>query len=132
MHDSGGDVAAVSAANDALYRAFESGELASMDEVWEHSDRVSCTHPGMPAVHGWDAVRLSWEAILNGGGVPQFILTEDHVTVVGDAAWVVGVENMILPGGSGAGSVVNTFVRSDDGWLMVGHHGGAISRPAIG
>lgn len=132
MDDSGGDAAAVSAANDAFYRAFEGAELAAMDRVWEHSDRVSCTHPGMPAVHGWDAVRLSWEAILGGGGVPQFIVTEEQVTVVGDAAWVVGVENMILPGGSGAGSVVNTFVRGDQGWLMVGHHGAPISRPAIG
>ena len=52
--------------------------------------------------------------------------------MVGDAAWVVGVEYMLLPGTSGAGSVVNTFVRSAEGWLMVGHHGAPISRPAIG
>lgn len=131
MDDIGGDVAAVTAANDAFYRAFESGELAAMDRVWEHSERVSCTHPGMPAVHGWDAVRRSWQAILGGGAVPQFIVTEERVTVVGDAAWVVGVENMILPGGSGAGSVVNTFVRGGRGWLMVGHHGAPISRPPV-
>ena len=63
MDDTGGDVAAVAAANAAFYRAFESGEMAAMDAVWEHSDRVSCTHPGMPAVHGWEAVRTGWQAI---------------------------------------------------------------------
>ena len=131
MEDTGGDVAAVAAANAAFYRAFESGELAAMDEVWEHSDRVSCTHPGMPAVSGWTAVRHSWAAILAGGGVPQFIVTEEHVQVVGDVGWVVAVENMILPGGSGAGSVVNWFVRGAEGWLMIGHHGAPISRPPI-
>ena len=131
MDDTGGDVAAVAAANAAFYRAFESGALAQMDAVWEHSDRVSCTHPGMPAVHGWPAVRAGWQAILAGGGVPQFIITEERVTVAGDAAWVVGVENMLLPGVSGAGSVINLFVRGDHGWLMVGHHGAPITRPAV-
>ncbi|MEC8068528.1 MAG: nuclear transport factor 2 family protein, partial [Actinomycetota bacterium] len=42
------DVNAVLAANAAFYDAHESRDLAAMQAVWEHSDRVACTHPGWP------------------------------------------------------------------------------------
>lgn len=132
MTDTGGDIASVGAANAAFYRVFESGRLEDMEAVWEHSDRVACTHPGMPTLRGWPLVRSSWDAILSGGQVPQFIITEAQVEVVGDIGWVTAVENMILDGGSAAGSVVNWFAREDQGWTMIGHHGAPISRPAFG
>ena len=45
--------APVRAANAAFYTAFEGGDLDAMADVWEHSDRVSVTHPGWPTLHGW-------------------------------------------------------------------------------
>ena len=42
------DTHAVLAANAAFYEAHESRDVAAMHAVWEHSDRVACTHPGWP------------------------------------------------------------------------------------
>lgn len=126
------DIEAVRAANVAFYDAFEASDADAMASIWEHSDRVSCTHPGAPTVHGWSAVDAAWRLILGAGNVPQFIITEERIEVVGDVGWVAAVENMIVSGASGAGSVVNWFVRADQEWRLVGHHGAPISRPPIG
>ena len=46
------DEAAVRAANQAFYAAFEARDLDAMSDVWEHADRISCTHPGWRTLHG--------------------------------------------------------------------------------
>lgn len=129
----GDDVAAVGEVNTAFYAAFESGDVDAMATLWEHSPRVACTHPGAPTVFGWSEVERTWRAILSGSSIPQFIITEARIEVVGDAAWVTAVENMIVGEASGAVSAVNWFVRDAQGsWSMVGHHGAPITRPSVG
>ena len=57
----------------------------------------------------------------------QFILTDVHVAVAGDLAWVSLDENVI---GEQLGTTVatlNLFVRAADRWLMVAHHGSAVA-----
>ena len=128
-----GDSERVSACNAAFYDAFETGDMRAMASAWEHSDRVSCTHPGTPILRGWPAVEQSWRLLLGSpSGRPQFILTEEAVEVVGDVAWVTLVENMIIGDRSAATTAVNWFVRNDDDWQLVGHHGAPIERPPIG
>lgn len=127
------DCQQVSASNAAFYHAFETADMAAMESAWEHSDRVSCTHPGTPILRGWPAVEQSWRLLLSSpSGCPQFILTEEAVDVVGDVAWVTLVENMIIGDRSAAATAVNWFVRADDEWHLVGHHGAPIERPTIG
>ena len=72
------DEAAVRAANQAFYDAFEARDLDAMSDVWEHSDRVSCTHPGWRTLHGWGAVSGSWFALFGGPSPLQFILTDER------------------------------------------------------
>ena len=43
----------VTQANRMFYEAFESLDIAKMDEVWAHLDYVTCVHPG------W-ALRSEW------------------------------------------------------------------------
>jgi ketosteroid isomerase-like protein len=116
-------------ANDAFYVAFEAGAMAAMVDLWDHSDEVICTHPGMPTVRGWDEVRLSWEQILRHGGQMQFIVTDERVVVYGDVGWVTCTENIIgADGPRGTVCALNLFARSREGaWLMVGHHGGGVA-----
>src|SRR6266540_761712 len=104
--------------------------LAALARVWEHSDRVVCTHPGWPILRGWPAVYESWRAILEGGGALQFILTDVHAAVQGDVAWVSLDENLIAPtGASGTVAALNLFARADgDAWLLVAHHGSSVVR----
>ena len=113
--------------NQAFYEAFEERNLDAMSDLWEHSDRVTCTHPGWAVLRGWGAVAASWVAIFQGPQRIQFILTDAQVEVAGDLGWVTLDENII---GADAGSMVsalNLFVRVDEGWRLVAHHGSAIA-----
>src|SRR2546421_709306 len=51
------EAAAVQAANQAFYRAFEALDLAAMDAVWAHEGACTCLHPGWPLCNGWAQVR---------------------------------------------------------------------------
>jgi len=124
MHDIGH---AVLAANRAFYDAHEQRDLAAMQAVWEHSDRVVCIHPGWPILRTWPVVEASWQRILAGPGRNQFIVTNDEVIVI-DArtAWVTLDENIVQGGSTGTIAATNVFVRHDDGWKLVHHHGSPV------
>ncbi len=120
------DDRAVSAANQAFYQAFESADLDAMSDLWEHSDRVSCAHPGWTLLRGWASVAASWAALFQSPERLQFILTNEQVVVEGNAGWVTVDENII---GAEAATVtsINLFVRSGTRWQMVGHHGSVVA-----
>lgn len=116
------------AVNGDFYRSLESADMELMSSLWQHSDQVSCAHPGRPAIVGWDEVRVSWEAIFSFGGNPQVIATEERVVVRGPVGWVTLTENMISDGHTGAATAVNIF-EYDGGlarWQMVAHHAGPV------
>ena len=46
------DLEAVLEANQAFYEAFEARDIDAMSELWEHTDRVVCTHPGSATLAG--------------------------------------------------------------------------------
>lgn len=120
------DRLAVLAANQAFYDAFEAGSKEALFEVWEHSDRVQCTHPGWPILRGWDDVGESWAAIIDGPQELQFVLTNERVEVEGDVGWVTVDENLLSNMGGGTVSAINVFTRMADGWKMVSHHGSSV------
>jgi ketosteroid isomerase-like protein len=121
------DEAAVRAANRAFYDAFEARDIDAMSDVWEHGDRVACTHPGWRTLRGWGAVSASWFALFRGPNPLQFILTEEIVSVAGDSAWVTVDENLIGADGGGTVASLNLFVRSGARWRLVAHHGSAVA-----
>lgn len=119
---------AVSAANAAFYAAHEARDLHAMQAVWEHSERVVCTHPGWPILRGWEAVLESWRRILDGPGRNQFIITNEVVEVVDGVAWVTCDENLVSSGMTGTVAATNVFAQADDGrWLLVNHHGSGVA-----
>ena len=112
----------VLAANRSFYEAFEARDLGAMSDVWEHSDRVTCTHPGWTRLDGWGSISASFYALFGNGAPIQFILTNERVEVAGDTAWVVAEEN-ILGDDAGATAVgLNLFVRDRTAWKLVAHH----------
>lgn len=125
--------------NRAFYAAFEARDVAAMAEVWECSERATVTHPGWPTLHTWDEVAESWRRIFAGTPYIQFFLTDEHVQVVGDVAWVTLFENILQEvGGSGSRNpesslgdarvaATNVFVRDDGRWRMVVHHGSPVA-----
>lgn len=96
-----------------------------MSELWEHSDRVVCTHPGWQVLRGWGSVGASWVALFQGPSL-QFILTNERLEVEGDTAWVTVDENIIGDQQGATVNALNLFVRGDDGWRMVAHHGSSV------
>ena len=121
------DQSAVRSANRRFYDAFEARDLDRMSDVWEHSDRIECTHPGWRTLHGWGAVSGSWFALFGGPSPLQFILTNEVVTVAGDVAWVTVDENLIGAEGSGTVAALNLYVRDGARWSLVAHHGSAVA-----
>jgi uncharacterized protein (TIGR02246 family) len=129
------DVAAVNA---AYYAAFEARDLDAMADLWERTDRATVTHPGWPTLHGWAKVAGSWDAIFRNTPYIQFFLTDEHVDVVGDMAWVVVEENILQAVGAGGAVVqqelsearvaaINVYARTEGRWRMVVHHASPVN-----
>ena len=124
------DEAGVLAANTAFYDAFERRDLDAMSDIWEHSDRVACVHPGWSILHGWAAVSASWFALFDGPQRLQFIVTDVRAIVVGDVAWVTCNENLLDAGATQAVAATNLFERHGDRWSLLLHHGSpVVQRP---
>ena len=129
LPDADRDAHVVLAVNRAFYEAFESRDLDAMSDLWEHSDRVTCTHPGWGVLRGWGKVAASWMALFQGPQQLQFILTDERVDLEGDVAWVTVDENILEEDSGATVAAVNIFVRHPSGWKVVAHHGsGLVSR----
>jgi len=127
------DRAAVREANLRFYRAFESLDLAEMDQVWAHGSHVACVHPGWSRLHGWEEVRRSWAAIFQSTTEMRFTITDVRGEVRGDLGWVHCTEN-ILSETRGSLSITailatNVFERQAARWRLVHHHASHILAP---
>lgn len=113
-------------ANARFYRAFESQDLAEMDQVWAHGEQVRCVHPGWAMLEGWEAVRQSWEAIFKGSGEMRFTLGDVQARGSGDVGWVTCSENILsqVRGNIAVTTLLatNVFERRGGEWRMVLHH----------
>lgn len=119
-------VAAVEAANTALYEAFERADLDRMQALWDDldPDAVVCVHPGWPMLAGRGQVLRSWSAVMAGTEYVQFVLTDVRVRLQGDTAVVTCTENILADLSAPNAPVVatNVFVRRPDGWRVQSHH----------
>ena len=120
------DLAEVEQANARFYQAFETLDLARMDQVWAHGEHVQCVHPGWPLLVGWKAVRASWEAIFENTAEMRFTLSDVRAAASGGLGWVTCTENIFseVRGRLAVTSVLatNLFERGPQGWRMIHHH----------
>lgn len=104
-----------------------------MSALWEHSDRVSCTHPGWTTLRGWGAVSGSFLVLFRAAGSLQFILTNVAAEIAGDLAWVTVDENLLGDDVGGTIAALNLFVRDGDRrWRMVVHQGSPVAATVPG
>ena len=112
--------------SDAFYRAFESLELARMDDVWSHDEHVVCVHPGWNRLIGWTDVRKGFEQIFANTVDIKFRIDESSLRVSGDLAAMSVVENLrsrVADGGVvGQVLAINVFERQQGVWRIVCHH----------
>jgi hypothetical protein len=101
--------------------------MDAMSDLWEHSDRVACVHPGWNRLTGWGAVSASWFALFQNGQDLQFILTSERVDLEGDLAWVSCDENLLTDQQvAGTVAALNLFVRDGGSWRLLVHHGASV------
>jgi ketosteroid isomerase-like protein len=116
----------VLAANRVFYAAFEARDIDAMSDLWEHSDRAICVHPGWGRLTGWGAISASFFALFQNGQNLQFILTNERVDLAGDVAWVSCDENILDEQVGGTVAALNLFVRTGAEWRLVVHHGSSV------
>jgi ketosteroid isomerase-like protein len=125
------DVAAVEAANERLYSAFEAADLDAMSELWvggDHSGIARCVHPGAEVIVGRESVLRSWALLMANTEYLQFIVTETDTVVEGDLAIVTCTENVLSSGGvnrplgAGRALTTNAFMRVGEAWHIWLHH----------
>jgi ketosteroid isomerase-like protein len=119
----------VEEANNAFYRALESGMLERMDDVCARR-WVRCVHPGWDLLTGLSRVRESWEMIFESGQKLRATPSDVWVHMDADFAWVTCTENITVFNESSFDSALaaatNLFVLRDGRWLMVHHHASPI------
>ncbi|HEX2438221.1 MAG TPA: nuclear transport factor 2 family protein [Methylomirabilota bacterium] len=117
----------VEEANARFYRAFETLDIAEMDQVWIHGEHVRCVHPGWALLCGWEAIRTSWQTIFTNTQEMRFTLSDVSVSVGEELAWVTCTENILSEVGSRVSVTAilatNVFERTLEGWRLVHHHG---------
>ena len=121
------------AANQAFYDAFEARDLDAMSDVWERSERATCTHPGWATLRGWGKVASSFFTLFTGPQRVQFVLTDTHVEVAGAVGWVSLDENLLGDQGGATVAALNMFLFDPDvqRWRLVCHHGSVVSAEGL-
>lgn len=114
-------------ANEAFYRAFESLDIARMEQVWDTTEEVQCIHPGWDLLQGWAAVRDSWEGIFNNTTYMEFQITYSAVHISKDLGYIICAENITSSYGGPASEnsilATNIFQRRNGLWKIIHHHG---------
>jgi ketosteroid isomerase-like protein len=113
---------AILAANAAYYRAFATGDVATMTRVWA-DDAVSCVHPGWPPLVGRDDVIESYRGILTNQNRVRIAHQEEVAIVTGEEGRVLCIE--IVEGTALAAT--NVYRRVDGEWRMVHHQASPIA-----
>jgi hypothetical protein len=82
-------------------------------------------------LRGWSRVSASFFALFQNAEHLQFILTNEHTEVIGDAGWVSVDENILDADGATTVAAMNLFARNEEGaWRMVAHHGSPVTASA--
>ena len=118
----------VKATIDKFHAALTALDIAKMDAVWAHDDRVMLKEPPDKTVTlGWEGTRKHFEDL--GGATAELKVTQGegpHIQVQGDTAWAMGVaasEGKLKTGQVFGGPVfeADVFKKQDGRWLYVSH-----------
>src|SRR6185503_2947523 len=108
-----------------FYEALREADIGKLMAVWSDDDDIVCVHPGGPRVIGTRAIRASFEAIFERGGIPVQPGSVRRVVSLDSAVHNL-VETVTIESTEGAqqGFVVatNVYTKTTQGWRMVAHH----------
>jgi uncharacterized protein (TIGR02246 family) len=108
-----------------FYEALREADIQKLMAVWSDDDDIVCVHPGGPRTVGARAIRRSFEAIFERGGIP---VQPEQVrrTRSLDAAVHNVVETVAIHSAEGTQRAyvvaTNVYLKTALGWRMVAHH----------
>jgi uncharacterized protein (TIGR02246 family) len=108
-----------------FYEALREADIGKLMAVWADDEDIVCVHPGGPRVIGTRAIRASFEAIFQRGGIP---VRQGSVRrlVSFDSAVHNLIETVTIQSTEGEqqGFVVatNVYSKTTHGWRLVAHH----------
>jgi len=108
-----------------FYEALREADIGKLMAVWSDDDDIVCVHPGGPRVTGAPAIRASFEAIFERGGIP---VQTDQVQRLRslDAAVHNLVEAVAIASAEGVQQAyvvaTNVYLKTALGWRLVAHH----------
>lgn len=111
----------------AFYDALARADINALMALWGEDDDIVCIHPGGRRLTGHAAIRASWEAIFQRGGV-HLRATQLHVTQ-NLMTSVHNVVEQVAAGERGATDIhvlaTNVYLKTARGWRIVVHHASA-------
>ena len=112
------------AAENAFYDAIARADLDTLMTLWADEDEIVCIHPGAPRLVGRAAIRASWEAIFERGGV-HIHPAQRHV-VMSSMSAVHNIIEEIRRNDRDTPErhvlATNIYLKTPTGWRIVVHH----------
>ena len=109
----------------AFYEALRQGDLDRVMACWADEDEICCVHPGGGRLVGAAAIRASYAALLERGGLPLAHQLTRRVHALACAMHSV-IERIDLPAADGAAAPTvvasHVFIKTASGWRLVLHH----------
>lgn len=112
------------AAETAFYDAIARADLDTLMTLWADEDEIVCIHPGASRLVGHAAIRASWEAIFDRGGV-HIHPAQRHVVASSMSAVHNIIEEIRRNDGEAPERHVlatNIYLKTSKGWRIVLHH----------
>ena len=105
----------------AFYDALNRADLDALMALWADDDEIVCVHPGGPRLIGHAAIRTSWAAILEHGGL-HIVPSQLHETHNLMSSVHTLVEGTTAGGETAHLVATNVYVKTPRGWRIVLHH----------
>jgi ketosteroid isomerase-like protein len=106
----------------AFYDAMNRADVDALMALWADDEEIVCVHPGGPRLIGHAAIRASWSALLEHGGL-HILPSQLHETHNLMSSVHTVVEGTTAASGEPAHLVAtNVYVKTPRGWRIVLHH----------
>ena len=110
----------------AFYDALARADLEALMALWADDEEIVCIHPGAPRLIGHAAIRASWQAIFEQGGVHIYPI-QLHVMQNLMAATHSVLEQLRTEAPGAAPQdlhivATNVYVKTPLGWRIAVHH----------
>jgi ketosteroid isomerase-like protein len=114
----------------AFYDAMNRADLDALMALWADDEEIVCIHPGGPRLIGHRAIRESWQALLENGGL-HILPSQLHETHNLMSSVHTVVEGVTAASGDPAHLIAtNVYVKTPKGWRIVLHHVSVAPGPA--